>query len=557
MASINFNQNFFNISPPGCTSGFNFAVELADLITGQNYTIDIDVALGDVFFEGQNFPISFVAQSQTKTIIVQATAQTSQTHALLVYLRQNGEILDTDSLGIDCGEAPPLLTPTHTQTSTQTPTQTSTPTYTATNTQTPTTTPTHTQTPTTTPTVTLTDSSLKEIDIYNEDDEVTWKEIIYEKPTGGDEWTLTEFQNLISSNQTRFYLRKPGTDLIEVVEEVDGSIQVVDWLTIPTRTPRPTVSPTYTSTATQTPSNTITNTSTVSQTPTTTPTPTNTITNTATATSTATTTPTNTATATTTNTTTPTNTSTPTNTTTPTNTSTHTPTQTATPTNTISSTVTATPTHTLTSTPTATQTPTNTTTQTPTNTITNTATATITQTHTTTQTPSVSTTTTPTPTNTITPTVTVTNTATITSTPTVTPTYTPSLTPDVICYMIQDSLNSLYFDYLDFDQPYTIDVNSYTETLNCPRKTLLSLTVNGLTPGGFYRAGFDIYNSDESDISLSNDGINAIINDEDSSKNFNTLVDVTGSSGVFVVKFSIEDVISEKTQSQHFIFRCS
>ena len=566
MASINFNKNFLNITPPGCTDGFNFVINLSGLTLGQNYQIALSVAFGDAYFEPA-FPYNFTANDTSFNLIVQGTAQTSETHAIEIQLKDSsGNVLDDDSLAIDCNENPPLLTPTQTSTPTQTITKTATSTQTPTPTQTPTNTPTHSITGTVTPTNTSTDASLKQIDVYNNDQQLNFEEIIYETALDYDEWTLAEFQNLISSTETTFYLRKPGSDLIEVVEEVNGSLQVVSYQLVPTGTPTPTrtppptktstgtptPTPTYTSTPTNTTSNTpsqsvtatnsstptvtITNTisSTISSTPTTTQTPTNTHTSTST--------PTNTITSTQTATSTPTQT--PTNTLT--STSTSTPTQTVT--NTITSTVTNTPSNTVTNTSTTTAT------QTPTNTITNTVTPSVTATST--NTPTVTPTNTITPTNTATntPTNTVTNTNTSTPTNTITPT--PSDTPNIACYMVQDSLEGIYFEYLDFITPFNIIVNDYEENISCPGTSLLSLTVDNIALDEFYTAGFEFYGPDYSDVSLSESGLVNFIS-SNTIQNFNTTIDIQSASGIFVVKFTLKRIFTNETQVRHFIFRCS
>ena len=260
MASINFNKNFLNITPPGCTDGFNFVINLSGLTLDQNYQITLSVAFGDAYFQPA-FPYNFTANDTSFNLIVQGTAQTLATHAIQIELKDSsGNVLDDDSLAIDCNENPPLLTPTQTSTPTQTITTTTTPTQTPTLTQTPTNTPTHSITGTVTPTNTATDASLKKIEVYNDDKQLNFEEIIYETALDYDEWTLSEFQNLISSTETTFYLRKPGSDLIEVVEEVDGSLQVVSYQLVPTGTPTSPITPPPTKTS-QTPPKNLPNTS--------------------------------------------------------------------------------------------------------------------------------------------------------------------------------------------------------------------------------------------------------------------------------------------------------
>ena len=120
MASINFNKNFLNITPPGCTDGFNFVINLSGLTIGQNYQIALSVEFGDAYFKPA-FPYNFTANNASFSLIVQGTAQTSETHAIQIELKDgSGNILDDDSLAVDCNENPPLLTPTQTSTPTQT-----------------------------------------------------------------------------------------------------------------------------------------------------------------------------------------------------------------------------------------------------------------------------------------------------------------------------------------------------------------------------------------------------------------------------------------------------
>lgn len=346
--SINFNTNLLKITPPGCTTGFNFLITIAGLEIGQTYVFDIEVIFGDVFFDLVT-PVSFVANNTTAAFFVQGTAQVYRNHSFLVTLYDNGNnTLDQDSLAVDCSTVPPLLTPTPTNTSTPTNSATVTPTNTSSNTHTPTNTPTNTETPTTTPTltptttetptVTPTDSSLKLITVYNDNNQLNYEEIIYQNTQASDEWELSELQNLISSSSNTFYLRKPGTNLIEVVQDIGGSMVVVDYLIVPTPTITPTKSTTPTLTHTSTPTNTPTYTSTPNATPTNTSTQTSTPTQTPTPSNTVTNTPTNTLTQTITQTISPTQTQTPTQS----QTTTITPTVTQTPTNTITNTTTPT-----------------------------------------------------------------------------------------------------------------------------------------------------------------------------------------------------------------------
>lgn len=346
--SINFNTNLLKITPPGCTTGFNFLITIAGLEIGQTYVFDIEVIFGDVFFDLVT-PVSFVANNTTAAFFVQGTAQVYRNHSFLVTLYDNSNnTLDQDSLAVDCNTTPPLLTPTPTNTSTPTNSATTTPTNTSSTTNTPTNTPTNTATPTTTPTltptttetptVTPTDSSLKLITVYNNDNQLNYQEVIYQDTQAVDGWELAELQNLISSSSNTFYLRKPGTNLIEVVQNIDGFMVVVDYLIVPTPTITSTQSPTPTLTFTSTSTNTPTNTSTPNATPTNTQTQTSTHTQTPTPSNTTTQTPTNTVT----KTTTPTISPTQTQTMTQTQTTTTTPTTTQTPTYTITNTITPT-----------------------------------------------------------------------------------------------------------------------------------------------------------------------------------------------------------------------
>ena len=295
MPSLNFNKNILNITAPGCTDGFNFIVTASDLTVGQTYILDATVDFGDVFFD-TGFPLTFVATGSTSEFIIGTTAQTSRSHAFRIFLKNSsGTTLDEDSLALDCGvDSPPLLTPTVTSTSTNTPTPTNTITNTESPTTTPTNTPTYSPTNSETPTNTPTDTSLKQITVYNDDNVLNYNEIIYETGVATDQWTLAELQTLLSSSETTFYFRKPGTNLIEVVEEVSGVLKVVDYQTIPTPTPTPSKTPTNTPTNTSTPTQTATNTATPTYTATNTSTPTVTPTNTETPTQTPTNTITNT-----------------------------------------------------------------------------------------------------------------------------------------------------------------------------------------------------------------------------------------------------------------------
>lgn len=116
-------------------------------------------------------------------------------------------------------------------------------------------------TPLLTPTVTP--SSVANINVFNLDRIIEKGEILYELVN--DDFTRDEIEAYTDLDENnRFYIREPHQDLIKVVEIIDNKSVVVDYLIVPSGTPRPTVTPTNTSTPTNTPTNT--------QTPTTTPT---------------------------------------------------------------------------------------------------------------------------------------------------------------------------------------------------------------------------------------------------------------------------------------------
>ena len=96
----------------------------------------------------------------------------------------------------------------------------------------------------------------------------------------------------------------------------------------------------------------------------------------------------------------------------------------------------------------------------------------------------------------------------------------------------------------------------YTESLSCPGISLISLSIDNINVGEFYTAGFELYSPDYSGVSLTESGLVNFIS-SNTLQNFNTNVNITSGSGIFVVKFSIKRVLTGTTHNQHFIFRCS
>ena len=122
--------------------------------------------------------------------------------------------------------------------------------------------------------------------------------------------------------------------------------------------------------------------------------------------------------------------------------------------------------------------------------------------------------------------------------------------------MIHDTLNETYFEYLDIDTTFNVTVNEYTESLSCPGISLISLSIDNINVGEFYRAGFELYSPNYTGVSLTESGLSNFISNN-SLQNFNTNVNITSGSGIFVVKFSITRLLTDITHNQHFIFRCS
>jgi hypothetical protein len=212
-------------------------------------------------------------------------------------------------------------TPTPTQTESSTPTPTPTESETATPTPTPTTsvtatpTPTQTETSTPTPTPTLTPTAtdflngspycikdnlydgcfncqVNNILVYDAESPLIVGEFLFIAPSGEDKWKIEDFQVLLNSSATTFYLSGPNlTDVLVITEYgVTGDAYVSSIGNCPTQTPTPTQTqtptqsetstptptPTQSETATPTPTPTQTETSTPTPTPTNTPTPTTT-----------------------------------------------------------------------------------------------------------------------------------------------------------------------------------------------------------------------------------------------------------------------------------------
>lgn len=175
-----------------------------------------------------------------------------------------------DTIAIDCSQVVNITpTPTNTPTNTTTPTNTV------------------SQTITSTPTVTPTYTGLQYIEVFDTNTILEINDILKKDPI--TLWDFESLQALVSSNENTLYVKKPGENIIAVIQRVaditdnglDDTI-VVENILCPTptptnsRTPDITATPTNTNTSTNTPTQTPTNTSTPTVTPTYTSTPTNT-----------------------------------------------------------------------------------------------------------------------------------------------------------------------------------------------------------------------------------------------------------------------------------------
>lgn len=215
--------------------------------------------------------------------------------------------------------------------------------------------------------------------------------------------------------------------------------------------------------------------------------------------------------------------------------------------------------------PTPTPTTSKTPTLTPTNTLTPSFTATNTQTITNTQTY--------TPSNTPTLTNTQTNTASATPTSTVTSTVTPSATDvrDAELYYSSDSINNVCDLPPDNDliipnkQLKTIRVDRFTtnnEVLNnefefdCSNGGSFIVQLNNLTIGNRYRFSFVVVHANErSNFTIEPNNENFVA--KDTSQNINIVSFYTGSSSKILIKFTILNLDTNKSEDEFFIFSCS
>lgn len=155
LVDVNFNElsNITANNVTDCFYGINIKARLKNLISSQNYRVDIQQISGS----GQLFsvpdPIHLLAGTFTPiyNINLKITAQSARYFIFGAYLYDNSNVMiDYDTLYLDCLSNAILLTPTPTQTITQTATNTNTPSVTPTLTNTPTNTATATNTPTNT-----------------------------------------------------------------------------------------------------------------------------------------------------------------------------------------------------------------------------------------------------------------------------------------------------------------------------------------------------------------------------------------------------------------------
>lgn len=175
-----------------------------------------------------------------------------------------------DTIALDCSQVVNITpTPTHTPTNTTTPTNTV------------------SQTITSTPTVTPTYTGLQYIEVFDTNTILEINDILKKDPI--TLWDFESLQALVSSNENTLYVKKPGENIIAVIQRIEDITDnglddtiVVENILCPTptptnsRTPDITATPTHTNTSTNTTTQTPTNTSTPTVTPTYTSTPTNT-----------------------------------------------------------------------------------------------------------------------------------------------------------------------------------------------------------------------------------------------------------------------------------------
>lgn len=155
LVDINFNElsNITATNVLDCFYGINIKARLRNLISTQNYRVDIQ----QISSNGQLFslpdPINLTAGTFTpiSNLDLKITAQSARYFIFGAYLYdESNNLLDYDTLYLDCLSNAILLTPTPTETITQTPTNTNTPSVTPTLTNTPSNTATATNTPTNT-----------------------------------------------------------------------------------------------------------------------------------------------------------------------------------------------------------------------------------------------------------------------------------------------------------------------------------------------------------------------------------------------------------------------
>jgi hypothetical protein len=129
--------------------------------------------------------------------------------------------------------------------------------------------------------------------IFDDDVPLTVGEFLYTVPNAIDKWKISDFQALLGTSATTFYLTGPNLSDILVITEsgISGEAYVSGMAICQTTTPTPTQTPTPTTSVTATPTQTPTKTETSTPTPTPTQTETNTPTPTPTPTLTPTTTP--------------------------------------------------------------------------------------------------------------------------------------------------------------------------------------------------------------------------------------------------------------------------